>query len=182
MSRKPTIKKKPKREKRIPSVVVGKDSGEINISVHHAMPKPPTTFYADELIIKKVRNGVKIVVCQTDAFCETRVTDVIQLVFDTQAYKIFLSSLMKIKETLERTDLENDLMVDNDKLDFSHVSTIKSYKVFAAYVSASVNEICLDFYNFTALEMYKAMNKYSFKDLEPVIRVEMLPGRINHLL
>lgn len=158
--------------------VIKTSETQAGVTLHADMGDPSSTFYADRLEVLQIPLGKQILAVRTNPYSGER-EEAIEIVMEQTDFDRFVDSLNTIAGALR-----SGVPADYREQPTTGVPTIVgSAKAFVCYAACSNSGISLDFFAFAAIQLHRmAMLVEELPQLVPIVRVELLPGRLHHLL
>lgn len=159
-----------------------KGKKQLSVTLSSQMPSPRHSFYADGIIVTEIKYGYKLIAFQTNPIDPARVGSAVQLVFDTASFKNTKNAIRSIKEELLKNCPDGGVICNKNDYDFSDTIFHPAQRVMIAFAVTSGAAISIDFYNIPAIDFHRASQDEPYNDLTPIIRIELLAGRLDPFL
>ena len=152
-------------------------AGEMQVSISHEMENPAESFYADRLEVFDVPYGKRLLAVHENAF-SGEADQAVELILDVGAYGLLLDQLNGLRDSFLAATTSG-LMLPPMK---GIPQIVGVYKALVAYTATSFYGISMDFYGLAAVDVHRVvLGVKNLPQLRPLVRIEMLPGRLNHL-
>jgi len=153
-------------------------TGEAQIRIRNDAPDPERRFFADWVLKKTQPGGTTLTFLQ---FCETTgdLVETVTVVMSDAAYTAFIDTFQGVRETF----LTDETGCPYDLPDLKEPKRTSKFLGMVSRAATTFSGVSIQFYSASAWDIWQVgQGAISKADLKAVVGIDMLPGRLAHLL
>lgn len=158
--------------------LVGGSELQVRVGADH--PPVEEVFYADFMHFSELDGGIALHFVQMD-WLKDSPAEVLNVVMDSASFASFLKTFEQSKASFLNPSAKPP--ITRKELSERSFTKVRTIKAVACRAGTSFPGVSMEFFSVSSYAIFETMSgKKMHAPLQPIIRVDMLAGRLSHLL